>query len=83
MIELKIENVAETLINQAKLFNCTLENAWNNYMHSYITEQFTLEDVANYIEDMEIYKIIEIIEERDKNDNGIRYSLDDLKNAIK
>lgn len=83
MIELKIENVAKTLISQAKLFNCTLETAWNNYMHSYITEQFTLEDVANYIEDMQIYKIIEIIEESDKNVNGIRYSLDDLKNAIK
>ena len=80
MIELKIENVAETLINQAKLFNCTIDIAWSNYMHSYITNQFNLADVANYIEDMQIYKIIE---ERDKNDNGIRYSLDDLKNTIK
>ena len=80
MIELKIENVAETFINQAKLFNCTIDIAWSNYMHSYITNQFNLADVANYIEDMQIYKIIE---ERDKNDNGIRYSLDDLKNTIK
>ena len=80
MIELKIENVAETLINQAKLFNCTIDIAWDKYMHPYITNQFNLEDIANYIEDMQIYKIIE---ERDKNDNGIRYSLDDLKNTIK
>lgn len=80
MIELKIENVAEILINQAKLFNCTIDIAWSKYMHSYITNQFKLVDVANYIEDMQIYKIIE---ERDKNDNGIRYSLDDLKNTIK
>ena len=80
MIELKIENVAETLINQSKLFNCTIDIAWNKYMNSYVKNQFILEDVVNYIEDMQICKIIE---ERDKNDNGIRYSLDDLKNTIK
>lgn len=80
MIELKIENVAETLINQSELFNCTIDTAWNKYMNSYVKNQFILEDVVNYIEDMQICKIIE---ERDKNDNGIRYSLDDLKNTIK
>ena len=53
MIELKIENVAETLINQAKLFNCTIDIAWSKYMHSYITNQFKLADVTNYIEDMQ------------------------------
>ena len=48
-------------------------------MHSLITEQFTLEDVTNYIEDMQIYKVIE---DRDRNDNGVRYTLDDLKKIM-
>lgn len=79
MFEFKIENVAEALINQAKLFGCTIDVAWNKHMHSLITEKFTLEDVVDYIENMQIYKVIE---DRDRNDNGVRYTLDDLKKIM-
>lgn len=79
MLDIKIEHVADTLVKQAKLFDCTLEVAWNEYIHPLITEKFSLDEVLNYIEDMEIYKVIE---ERDQNDDGIRYSLDDVRKAI-
>lgn len=79
MLELKIEHVADTLIKQAELFNCTLAVAWNEYTHPLITEQFSLEEVLNYIEDMEIYKKLE---ERYKNDDGTRYSFDDARKVI-
>lgn len=79
MFNFTIDRVADTLINQMKVFDCTMEAAWNDYMHSLITDQFTLEEVVNYIEDMEIAKIIK---EREKNDNGERYTLEDVKSLI-
>lgn len=79
MFNFTIDRVADTLINQMKVFDCTIEVAWNDYMHSLITDQFTLEEVVNYIEDMEIAKIIK---EREKNDNGERYTLEDVKSLI-
>lgn len=79
MWKFKIEKVADTLVNQARLFNCSIEVAWNDYMHSLIKEQFTLDEVLNYLEDMEILKQLE---QRMKNDNGVRYSLDDVRELI-
>lgn len=79
MFHFTIDTVAGALINQMKVFDCTIEVAWNDYMHSLITDQFTLEEVVNYIEDMEIAKIIE---ERETNDNGERYTLEDVKSLI-
>lgn len=79
MFNFKIENVTDTLINQASLFNCSLEVAWNEHMHTLITEQFTLDEILNYIEDMQIF---EQIEERFRNDNDTRYTLDDVRKMI-
>ena len=77
MFNFKIDKVVDTLINQSKLFNCTMEVAWNDYMNPLITEQFTLEEVLNYIEDMQI---LDELEEIVKNENITGYTLEDLKN---
>lgn len=80
MFNIVIERVAYTLINQMEVFDCTVDVAWNEYMHDLIKEKFTLEEVLNYIEDMQI---LDKVEERMKNDNGIRYTFDEIKEYIK
>lgn len=75
----EIERVVKVLKELSYLFDCSLSYAWKNYMHDLIKEQFTLRDIFNYLEDMHIIKIVE---ERTNNDNGVRYSLDDLKKEV-
>lgn len=49
--------------------------------NQYIEElEMKLDKANNYIEDMQIY---DIIEERDKHDNGERYSIEDLESMVK
>jgi hypothetical protein len=50
IFKLEISRVADTLVNQASLFNCGIEKAWNKYMHPVITEQFTFDEVKKYID---------------------------------
>jgi len=63
MIKFEIAKTADTLVGQASLFNCSLEEAWETYMHPAITQQFTFEEISNYIKDTiilgERYKDIE------------------------
>ncbi len=44
-----INKVAETLQDLSKLFNCNINKAWEHYMHSSIKEQFTLNQVKDFI----------------------------------
>lgn len=54
VFDFEIEKVAQTFMNQMKIFNCNEEVAWNDYMHTLIKDQFTLEEVLNYIENIQI-----------------------------
>lgn len=47
---MEISRVAEVLISQASLFDCTIEEAWDKYMHPLITNTFKYEDVKDYID---------------------------------
>jgi len=47
--EINIPKVADILISQCSLFNCSLEEGWKNYMHPVLTEQVTFEEVMDYI----------------------------------
>jgi hypothetical protein len=44
-----ISKIASTLISQSALFDCSLEEAWEKYMHPILIEQTTFEEVKNYI----------------------------------
>ncbi|EGL17691.1 MULTISPECIES: hypothetical protein [unclassified Paenibacillus] len=46
---LEISRVADTLVNQAAIFNCTFKKAWKYYMHPALTENFSYEDIVSYI----------------------------------
>ncbi|WP_167374770.1 MULTISPECIES: hypothetical protein [Paenibacillus] len=43
------ESAANALKEMTKLFNCSYETAWMNYMHPTITEKFTYEEVRKHI----------------------------------
>ncbi|MCY9738163.1 hypothetical protein M5X17_31210 [Paenibacillus alvei] len=45
----EISRVAEVLVDQSSIFNCTIEEAWKNYMHPAITEQVNYFEVVTYI----------------------------------
>jgi hypothetical protein len=47
----EISRVADVLISQSSMFNCSIEKAWKDYMHPAITEQFTFDEVKKYIYD--------------------------------
>lgn len=76
MFEYEIDKVADMLVNKMRLYNCSAEIVWCEYIPSSIREEFTLDEVLNYIEDMSIFCIIE---ERMKNNTGITYTIEDLK----
>lgn len=46
----KLSKVADTLVQQSVIFSCSIETAWNEYMHPIITERFTFEEVKEYID---------------------------------
>jgi hypothetical protein len=48
--DIGVSSIADTLVSQASLFNCTLEKAWKKYMHPALTEQTTFEEVKKYID---------------------------------
>jgi metal-dependent amidase/aminoacylase/carboxypeptidase family protein len=50
-LKFEISKVADTLVNQASMFNCNYKTAWEKYMHPIITNQFTYEEVEKYIND--------------------------------
>jgi len=50
-MEFNIADVANTLVSQASLFQCSFEDAWNQYMHPLITDNFRYEDVKKYIDE--------------------------------
>jgi hypothetical protein len=57
--EINIPKIADILISQCSLFNCSLEDGWKNYMHPALTEQVDFEDVINYIkENIELGKLL-------------------------
>lgn len=49
-VELDISRVANTLLDQALLFQCTLSEAWEKYMHPFITNSFSYEEVRVFID---------------------------------
>lgn len=49
-MEITISRVADTLVSQSGMFNCSIEEAWNTYMHPLLTESFDYEDVKSYID---------------------------------
>ena len=48
--DFEISEVAKITIEQCKLFNCSIDICWEKYIHPIITEQFTLNEVKQYIE---------------------------------
>lgn len=49
-MNLEISIVADTLIRQSSVFQCSLEEAWRNNMHPLITNSFTLKEIKSYID---------------------------------
>lgn len=44
-----ISKVANDLIQQCSIFQCSLESAWEDYMHPYGTTYLTFDEVKSYI----------------------------------
>lgn len=49
-MEINISNTANTLISVRELFMCSLEEAWDYYMHPIFKENVAYEDVKAYID---------------------------------
>lgn len=64
MITITLNETAETLIILANIFECSLDEAWENLIHDCIKAQIKKEDVMKYIEDNHIkYVLAEEIQE--------------------
>lgn len=50
-LKLEISKIADTLMSQSAMFNCSLEEAWKQWMHPVLTEQTTFEEVKKYIDE--------------------------------
>lgn len=50
-MDISVAQLADTLVSQSTLFNCSIEEAWEKYMHPYLTKQSTFEEVKSYIDD--------------------------------
>lgn len=48
-LEISMPKVAETLKTQAKMFNCSYETAWEQWMHPLLTENCSFDEVMEYI----------------------------------
>lgn len=48
--DFNLPSIADTLVNQSAIFNCSLKEAWENYMHPLITGQATFDEVKAYID---------------------------------
>lgn len=62
MFKLDLNKVAETLLSQCDLFNCSIEDAWENYIHEIITEQFTFEEVEECLKKNNYFGLKEVSE---------------------
>lgn len=49
-MNLEISKVADTLIQQCSIFQCSVEKAWEDHMHPLITESIAFEEVKAYID---------------------------------
>jgi hypothetical protein len=49
--KIEISKIADTLVSQASLFNCSIEVAWKTYMHPVLIEHTTYEEVKKYIDE--------------------------------
>ena len=45
----EISKVADAVVMQTSLFQCSIDEAWDRYTHDLIKNQFTLEEVKAYI----------------------------------
>lgn len=52
MIEIKINKVVDALIEMSQLMGVDYKTIWDNYMHELITNQFTWEEVKEYMNNM-------------------------------
>lgn len=48
---LDISSIANTLVSQSSIFNCSLKEAWDNYMHPALTQSITFEETKKYIDE--------------------------------
>lgn len=49
-MEFELSKIADTLVSQSGLFNCSLEEAWESWMHPLLTNNYTFEEVKEYID---------------------------------
>ena len=49
MLEHSLEEVAKTLMTRAYTFTCSYETAWEKWMYPYRENNYTLEEVKQYI----------------------------------
>nr|WP_312985493.1 hypothetical protein [Clostridioides sp.] len=47
--DFKLEDVAKTTVEQSGMHNCSIEDAWKEYIHPIITDKFTLNEVKEFI----------------------------------
>lgn len=53
LFDFDIDRVAHALINHSKLFNCSLEEAWETHLHHSLKENAAFCEVKDYIENIE------------------------------
>ena len=49
-MKISVSKIADTLVSQSTFFRCSLEEAWETYLHPYLTKQATFEEVKKYID---------------------------------
>lgn len=51
IIKKDIAKLADIVVGQAAMFNCSFEEAWDKYTHPTLTEQVDFKEVLEYIND--------------------------------
>lgn len=49
-MKFELSKIADTLVSQSGLFNCSLEEAWKNCMHPLLTNAYSFQEVKEYID---------------------------------
>lgn len=64
-MKIELSDVANALVSQSSMFQCSLKEAWEKYTHPIITDLFSYEEVKMYID--ETIKLGEVF--KDTTDN--------------
>jgi hypothetical protein len=49
LFDFDIDRIASNVLSKANLYECSLQEAWNEHVHHLLKENTTFEEVENYI----------------------------------